>query len=150
MLHGLVGIDSRTTRSNDGMARGKRAQHFIFHFDKAIRTACIDNLLQRLVELALNKQVGIDEFIAKDLRQARFASTLGATTSFTKMATKINANPTSKRLVITSPYNRTENSTPNTDSKLRSNAACEGLTYASETFWMPNAMIDANTMRKAI
>ena len=69
MFHGLVRIDSRTTRSNDGVARGKRAQHFIFHFDKAIRTACIDNLLQCLVELALNKQVGIDEFIAKDLRQ---------------------------------------------------------------------------------
>ena len=66
------------------------------------------------------------------------------------MATKINANPISNRLVMTSPYSKTENSTPKTDSRLRSSAACEGLTYASETFWMPNAMIDANTMRKAI
>ena len=65
------------------------------------------------------------------------------------MATKINEKPTSKRGLSCSPYNNTLNSTPNTDSKLKNSDAWAGGICANDTFWIPNATMEAKMDRNS-
>ena len=55
--------------------------------------------------------------------------------------------PAASRNVTCSPYRRTENSTPNTDSRLKNSDACAGGTYFSATFCPSKPTHEANTTR---
>ena len=54
--------------------------------------------------------------------------------SLTTIAANISTKPAASFGVTSSPYKRTENNTPNTDSKLKNSDAWAGGTYFSATF----------------
>ena len=69
MGHGAIGIDCRTARGDNASLRFKGAQNLVFNFDETFRTKSIDDLLQGLIALVLDEQVGIDEVVVHDLRE---------------------------------------------------------------------------------
>ena len=69
MLHCLVGIDRRTTRRDDRTLGLQIGENLILNGDEPFRAACVEQLLQRLVALVLNHQVGIDKVVTDNLRE---------------------------------------------------------------------------------
>ena len=69
MPHGFIRVHSRATRGDDGLRRSDVAENLVLHLNEPLRAACIDELLQRLVALALDDEVGVNEIVVHDLRQ---------------------------------------------------------------------------------
>ena len=69
MLHRLVGVDRAAAGGDDGVLGLDLAQDVVFDLDEAVGAAGVDELLQRLVALLLDQQVGVEEAVVQDLGQ---------------------------------------------------------------------------------
>ena len=69
MLHGLVGIDRRTARRDDRTLGLQIGEHLVLDGNEPFGAARVEQLLQRLVALILNHQVGVDKVVTDNLRE---------------------------------------------------------------------------------
>ena len=69
VLHSLIGVHGGTTRGDNAVLRIDLAENLVLDLDETLRAARIDDLLQRLVALVLDDDVGVDEVLRHDFRQ---------------------------------------------------------------------------------